>query len=195
MQICVYGASSNEIEAAYLEAGERLGKAMAERGHGLVFGGGQKGLMGAVARGMTAGGGKIVGVAPSFFDVEGVLYQQCTEFVFTETMRERKAIMEERADGFIMTPGGIGTFEEFFEILTLRQLGRHRKPIAVLNTNDYYGPLRQMLEQAIGQGFMRPECRGLCAFFEDPEELLDYLETDNGSAVDPSKLRDVLPKA
>jgi len=195
MQICVYGASSNEIEAAYLEAGERLGKAMADRGHGLVFGGGQKGLMGAVARGMTAGGGKIVGVAPSFFDVEGVLYQQCTEFVFTETMRERKAIMEERADGFIMTPGGIGTFEEFFEILTLRQLGRHRKPIAVLNTNDYYGPLRQMLEQAIGQGFMRPECRGLCAFFEDPEELLDYLETDNGSAVDPSKLRDVLPKA
>lgn len=195
MQICVYGASSNEIDPAYLKAGEQLGKAMAVRGHGLVFGGGQKGLMGAVARGMTAGGGFIVGVAPSFFDVEGVLYQQCTEFVFTETMRERKAIMEERANAFIMTPGGIGTFEEFFEILTLRQLGRHRKPIAVLNTNDYYGPLRQMLEQAIGQGFMRPECRGLCAFFAEPEALLDYLETDTGAAIDPSKLRDVLPKA
>ena len=195
MRICVYGASSNEIDPAYLQAGEALGEAMAKRGHGLVFGGGQKGLMGAAARGATRGNGEIIGVAPRFFDVEGVLYQQCTEFIFTDTMRERKAIMEERADGFIMTPGGIGTFEEFFEILTLRQLGRHNKPIAVLNTLDYYGPLRQMLEQAIAQGFLRPECRGLCAFFEDPDALLDYLETDTGAAVDPSKLRDVLPKA
>ena len=128
------------------------------------------------------------------FDVDGVLYQHCTEFIYTDTMRERKAIMEEKADAFIMTPGGIGTLEEFYEIVTLRQLGRHRKPIAVLNTRDYYGPLRQMLEQAIEQGFMRPECRGLCAFFEDPEQLLDYLESDPGTAVDPSKLRDVLPK-
>ena len=195
MQICVYGASSNTIEESYLQAGEALGLAMAARGHGLVFGGGQKGMMGAAARGMTAGGGEIIGVAPRFFDVEGVLYQACTEFVFTETMRERKAIMEERADAFIMTPGGIGTFEEFFEILTLRQLGRHSKPIAVLNTRGYYEPLRQMLEQAIAQGFMRPECRGLCAFLEEPAELLEYLENDKGLAVDPSKLRDVLPKA
>lgn len=195
MYICVYGASSNEIDEAYLQAGEALGEAMAKRGHGLVFGGGQKGMMGAAARGMTQGSGEIIGVAPRFFDVEGVLYQNCTEFIFTDTMRERKAIMEERADAFIMSPGGIGTFEEFFEILTLLQLGRHNKPIGVLNTKNYYGPLREMLEQAIKQGFMRPECRGLCAFFEDPEELLDYLETDNGSAVDPSKLRDVLPKA
>jgi len=194
MQICVYGASSNTISGVYLQAGEALGAAMAGRGHGLVFGGGQKGLMGAVARGMTRGGGEIIGVAPRFFDVEGVLYEACTEFVFTDTMRERKAIMEERADAFIMTPGGIGTFEEFFEVLTLRQLSRHNKPIAVLNTNDYYGPLRQMLEQAITQGFMRPECRGLCAFFEDPEELLDYLEHDPGTAVDPSKLRDTVPR-
>ena len=195
MQICVYGASSNEIHPAYLQAGEALGAAMAARGHGLVFGGGQKGLMGAVARGVTGGNGSILGVAPSFFDVEGVLYQQCTEFIFTETMRERKAIMEDRADAFVMTPGGIGTFEEFFEILTLRQLGRHQKPIAVLNTRNYYGPLQQMLEQAIEQGFMRAECRGLYAFFEDPQQLLDYLESDTGAAVDPSKLRDVLPKA
>ena len=194
MQICVYGASSNEIHQEYLQAGEVLGAAMAARGHGLVFGGGLKGLMGAVARGMTSGKGTILGVAPSFFDVEGVLYPHCTEFIFTETMRERKAIMEDRADAFVMTPGGIGTFEEFFEILTLRQLGRHCKPIAVLNTRDYYGPLRQMLEQAIEQGFMRPECRGLCAFFEEPEQLLDYLESDPGTVVDPSKLRDVLPK-
>ena len=194
MNICVFGASSNAIDPAYLAAGERLGEEMAKRGHGLVFGGGQKGMMGAAARGMSRFGGEIIGVAPRFFDVEGVLYQACTEFVFTDTMRERKAIMEERSDAFVMSPGGIGTFEEFFEILTLRQLGRHRKPIAVLNTKNYYGPLHEMLEQAIEQGFMRPECRSLCAFFEDPEQLLDYLENDNGAAVDPSKLRDVLPK-
>lgn len=195
MRICVYGASSNEIDEAYLQAGERLGEAMAKRGHGLVFGGGQKGMMGAAARGMTRFGGEIIGVAPRFFDVEGVLYQECTEFIFTDTMRERKAIMEERSDAFVMSPGGIGTFEEFFEILTLRQLGRHSKPIAVLNTKNYYGPLHEMLEQAIEQGFMRPECRGLCAFFDDPEQLLDYLENDTGVAIDPSKLRNVLPKA
>lgn len=193
MNICVYGASSNEIDPVYLRDGEALGFAMAGRGHGLVFGGGMKGLMGATARGMTRGHGTIVGVAPRFFDVEGVLYPDCTEFIFTETMRERKAIMEERADAFIMTPGGIGTFEEFFEILTLRQLGRHEKAIAVLNTKGYYEPLRQMLEQAIEQGFLRPECRALCAFFDDPEALLDYLEKGPTKVEDPSKLRDVLP--
>ncbi len=193
MNICVYGASSNEIDAAYIEAGEALGYAMAKRGHGLVFGGGQKGLMGAAARGMTRGGGSIIGVAPRFFDVEGVLYQQCTEFIFTDTMRQRKAIMEERSDAFIMTPGGIGTFEEFFEILTLRQLGRHEKGIAILNTKGYYEPLRQMLEQAIEQGFLRPECRGLCGFFDEPETLLDYLEKGPEKVIDPTKLRDVVP--
>lgn len=193
MNICVYGASSNEIDIAYIQAGEALGYAMAKRGHGLVFGGGQKGLMGAAARGATKGGGSIIGVAPRFFDVEGVLYQDCTEFIFTDTMRERKAIMEERSHAFIMTPGGIGTFEEFFEILTLRQLGRHEKGIAVLNTRGYYEPLRQMLEQAIEQGFLRPECRGLCAFFDEPEALLDYLEKGPEKVIDPTKLRDVVP--
>ena len=176
MQMCVYGASSNDILPSFLQAGEELGLAMARRGHGLVFGGGQTGMMGAVARGMTKGGGKLVGVAPYFFDTEGVLYKDCTEFIFTETMRERKAIMEERADVFIMTPGGIGTFEEFFEILTLRQLGRHNKPIYVLNTNGYYDALQHMLELAIEQKFMCPDCRNLWKVFEDPEKLLDDAE-------------------
>ena len=100
MQICVYGASSNDIDPRYLEAGEALGLEMAKRGHGLVFGGGASGLMGAVARGMTRGDGSILGVAPSFFNVDGILYEHCTEFIYTETMRQRKSIMEERADAF-----------------------------------------------------------------------------------------------
>ena len=178
MRICVYGASSNVIAQHYIEAGEALGLAMARRGHSLVFGGGANGMMGAAARGMTKGNGEIIGVAPSFFDVDGVLYPDCTEFIFTETMRQRKSIMEEKADAFIMTPGGIGTFEEFYEILTLRQLGRHRKPIAILNVADYYRPLIQMQEQAIGQNFMRPECEALCGWFEDAQKLLDYLEQE-----------------
>ncbi len=194
MQICVYGASSNDIHPSFLQAGEELGMAMARRGHGLVFGGGQTGMMGAVARGMTKGGGKIVGVAPRFFDTEGVLYQQCTEFIFTETMRERKAIMEDRADVFVMTPGGIGTFEEFFEILTLRQLGRHNKPIYVLNTNHYYDALQHMLEQAIEQEFMRPECRKLWEVFDDPEKLLDDAEFDPVAVLTPEELRSDLPR-
>ena len=178
MQICVYGASSNTIDPAYLQAGEALGEAMARRGHGLVFGGGAQGMMGAAARGITRGNGCILGVAPSFVQVDGVLYEACSEFIYTETMRERKAIMEERADAFIMTPGGIGTFEEFFEILTLRQLGRHNKPIAILNVKGYYDSMHAMLETAIEQNFMKPACRSLYAMFDDPEALLDYLEND-----------------
>ena len=184
MNICVYGASSNDIDPAYLAAGETLGREMARRGHGLVFGGGASGLMGAVARGMTQGGGTLLGVAPSFFNVDGILYDQCTEFIYTETMRQRKSIMEERADAFIMTPGGIGTFEEFYEILTLRQLGRHNKPIAILNTKDYYKPLMEMQEQAMAQGFMKPQCRNLCAWFDDPAALLDHLESDAAQQLD-----------
>lgn len=191
MQICVYGASSNNIDPRYLQAGEALGLEMAKRGHSLVFGGGASGLMGAVARGVTQGGGSMVGVAPSFFNVDGILYDQCSELIYTETMRQRKSIMEERADAFIMTPGGIGTFEEYFEILTLRQLGRHNKPIAILNTLDYYHPLLQMQEQAMEQGFMKPACRQLCGWFEDPTALLDYLESAEAVELDIRHLKNI----
>lgn len=191
MQICVYGASSNEIDPRYLEAGEALGREMAKRGHGLVFGGGASGMMGAVARGMTEGGGFILGVAPSFFNVDGILYEHCTEFIYTDTMRQRKSIMEERADAFIMTPGGIGTFEEFYEILTLRQLGRHNKSIAILNTLDYYKPLMEMQERAMEQGFMKEACRSLCAWFDDPAKLLDYLEQDVAAPMDVRHLKNI----
>ena len=191
MVICIYGASSDQIDPAYLRAGEELGLAMARRGHSLVFGGGGHGLMGAVARGMTQGGGSITGVAPRFFNVDGVLYDGCTEFLYTDTMRERKALMEERADAFVMTPGGIGTYEEFFEILTLRQLGRHNKPIAILNTLNYFAPLQQLLEQTINLGFMKPACRALYGLFSEPTALLDFLESDEAQAVDLRGMKNI----
>jgi uncharacterized protein (TIGR00730 family) len=191
MNLCVYGASSNDIDRSYLEAGFDLGAAMARRGHGLVFGGGNTGLMGTVARGMTEGGGTIIGIAPKFFDEPGVLYQQCSQLIFTETMRERKGLMEEMSDGFIMTPGGIGTYEEFFEILTLKQLGRHNKPIAVLNLDGYYDLLQQMLEQTIEQGFMKPACRELYGVFSDADALLDYLEQAKAAPVSAKDMKNI----
>ncbi len=175
MQICVYGASSDDIAPIYVEQTERLGAEMAVRGHGLVFGGGAHGLMGAVARGVSSQGGTIVGVAPHFFHSPGILYEHCTQMIRTETMRERKEQMEQLADGFIMAPGGIGTFEEFFEILTLRQLGRHGKPIGIFNVNGYYDPLLALLEHAVAQGFLSAECLRLYAVSDDPAELLDRL--------------------
>ena len=176
MNLCLYGASSNEIAPVYTDAAYRLGAEMARRGIVLVFGGGATGLMGAAARGATELGGVVVGVAPTFFDVPGVLYEKCGEMIFTETMRERKLIMESRADGFIMTPGGIGTFEEFFEILTLKQLGRHEKPIAVFNVNGYFDALLAVIGKAIDEKFMSPDCADLFRSFTDLAEMLDWLE-------------------
>lgn len=191
MNLCLYGASSDQIAPAYLQAVEALGEKLARRGHGLVFGGGAQGLMGAAARGVSSRSGYILGVAPSFFNVDGVLYPHCTEFIYTETMRQRKQIMEDRADGFIMVPGGIGTYEEFFEMLTLKQLGRHSKPIAVLNLDGYYDLLQQMLEQTIEQGFMKPACRELYGVFSDADALLDYLEQAKAASVSAKDMKNI----
>ena len=191
MKICVYGASSNAIDKDYILAGEALGEEMAKRGHSLVYGGGANGLMGAVARGCTKGGGEIIGVAPSFFEVDGVLYEKCTEFVYTETMRERKQIMEDRADAFIMTPGGVGTFEEFFEIMTLKQLARHNKAIAVLNTKGYFDPIDKLMKDITKAGFMKEDSLELYEFFTDPSALLDYLEGYTPENIDIHEMKHI----
>ncbi len=176
MNICVYGASSDAIDKCYIEAGELLGEELAKRGHTLVFGGGAAGLMGAVARGATRKNGRIIGIAPSFFDVDGVLFDKCTELIYTETMRERKQLLEEISDAFIMSPGGIGTYEEFFEVLTLKQLDRHNKPIAILNTDGYYTPMDNLLRETAKGGFMREESLKLYKIFENAEKVVDYIE-------------------
>ncbi len=122
MKICIFGAASAHIDDNYIKAVERLGKSLALRGHSLVFGAGGTGLMGAAARGFKRGGGFVHGVIPEFFREEKVelIYEDCDKITYTETMAERKFIMEDEADAFIITPGGIGTFEEFFEVLTLK---------------------------------------------------------------------------
>lgn len=191
MNICVYGASSDAIDREYITTVEKMGEKMAGRGHNLVYGAGAQGLMGAAARGVTKGGGKIIGVSPSFFKVDGVLYDKCTEMIFTETMRERKQIMEERSDAFVMTPGGVGTFEEFFEILTLKQLNRHQKAIAVLNLKGYYDDIAQLMTHAAAGGFMKEETLNLYKFFTDYNEMLDYLEAYKPHNIDIKTMKHI----
>lgn len=189
MKICVYGSSSDLIDREYIERTEELGRKMAMRKIGLVFGGGACGLMGAAARGVYSGGGEIIGVAPTFFQVDGVLFKKCSEFIYTETMRERKQIMEDKSDAFIMTPGGIGTYEEFFEMFTLKQLGRHNKPIAIFNIKGYYDEMLTMLEKTVKGNFMREESLNLYKAFTDIDEMLDYIENYNEDAKSIEELK------
>ena len=178
MRICIYGASSNDIDVKYIAAGEEFGREMANAGHGLVFGGGACGMMGAAARGAKGCGGEIIGVVPKFFDVDGMLYGDCTEMIYTETMRERKQIMEDKADAFVMLPGGIGTFDEFFEILTLKQVGRHAKPVGILNISGYYTDILKMLRRAVDEKFMSESVLGLVVVSESSKELISELERE-----------------
>lgn len=180
MKICIFGASSNEIDKKYIEAVEKLGAFLAQKGHSLVFGAGANGLMGAAARGFKANGGKIYGVIPEFFRREcvEVIYTECDEIIYTETMSQRKAKMEELADAFIIVPGGIGTFEEFFEVLTLKQLARHTKPIAIFDIFGYYDKLEDFLEYSIKEGFIRENCKSLYCCSDDVEKTVDYIEND-----------------
>lgn len=189
MRICVYGAASNEIDKSFLEAGENLGREMAKRSHELVFGGGKNGLMGAAARGINEKGGHIIGIAPEFFNVDGALFEKCDEMIYTKTMRERKMLMEEKSDAFIVTPGGIGTFEEFFEILTLRSLDRHKKPIAIFNTNGYYDALLSFLENGVKENFLREDNLRLFFVSENESEILSYLENYSDTSDHISKTR------
>jgi uncharacterized protein (TIGR00730 family) len=178
MRICVFGAASPTIDPEYIEKVEAMGKEMAKRGHSLVFGAGANGLMGAAARGVHQGGGRVLGVIPKFFDEENVeaIYDRCDELIFTETMRQRKETMENNADAFIVVPGGIGTFEEHFEILTSKQLCRHNKPIALYNVKGYYNELESVMQQAMKKNFIRENCADLYLLTEDLQELFDYIE-------------------
>lgn len=191
MNICLYGASSADIDAKYLDAARAFGRLLAQRGHTLVYGGGAQGVMGAAARGVTDKGGSIIGIAPSFFQVDGILYSGCTEFITTETMAERKARMMARADAFVMAPGGFGTLEEFFEVLTLKQLGKHNPAIAVLNTDGFYDTLQTFVQEAVERRFIREACLGLYALCDTPEQTLAYLEGFDPNALDVRHLKNI----
>lgn len=192
MRICVYGAASPTIDPIYIKQVENLGREMVKRGHSLVFGGGGNGLMGAVARGVKAEDGYIFGVIPKFFDDEKIeaVCDFCNELVEPDTMRERKQIMEDNSDAFIVVPGGIGTFEEFFEILTLKQLCRHNKPIAIYNINGYYNNMNNVMVSAIKKNFIRENCLDLYFTTDDLNKLLNYVENPNENLHTVKELKD-----
>lgn len=191
MFICVYGAASSLIDKSYIEAGEELGRRIAKRGHRLVFGGGNNGMMGAVARGVTEENGVTVGVIPKFFQDAGaeISYDKCTEYIFTETMSERKQFLEYTANAFIITPGGIGTFDEFFQVLTLKQLGRHNKPMVIFDINGFYDEFAMALQKMVEQKFITDDCAQLCKVCTDIDEIFDYIENYNQEDIDIGKVK------
>jgi len=155
--ITVYCSSSDYLDPQFFEAADELGTSIARLGLTLVYGGGCVGLMGQVSRSARQAGGTVVGVIPGHLYAREVGDEKCDELIVTETMRQRKQILDERADAFIMLPGGVGTYEEFFEILVGRQLGEHAKPIGVVNAHGYYNPLVSMIEHGIEHRFIRQD--------------------------------------
>lgn len=191
MNITVYGAASSLIDEKYKKAGRELGNKMVEKGFNLVFGGGANGMMGSVAEGVDEKNGYLLGIVPAFFkEAEAeVSYKHCSEYIYTDTMRERKRLLEERGDAFIITPGGIGTFDEFFEILTLKQLGRHNKAIAIYNINGFYNELESMMTKYINEEFITEDCKDLYTLFTDVDEMLEYIKNYDPKDIDLSKVK------
>ncbi len=173
--ICVYCSSSDAVDAIYLEAARVLGAQMAARGDTLIYGGADLGLMGALARAVHAGGGRVVGVIPQALQARGIAYAIADEVIITPDLRERKATMEARADAFIALPGGLGTLEELLEVLTLRQLQAHTKPIVLLNTADYYAPLFALFAHLYRKRFAKP-FENLYHVADDVRGIFDYLD-------------------
>jgi uncharacterized protein (TIGR00730 family) len=157
--VTVFLSSAKRVDAAYFEAARQLGRAIAAEQWSLVYGGNYIGCMAALADGAREMGGHVVGVTPQLFVDSNVADTLCDELVVTDSMRQRKHLLEQRGDAFIALPGGLGTFEEFFEIVVSRQLGYHHKPIVLLNINDFYTPLLQMMDRGVEEHFIRSEAR------------------------------------
>jgi hypothetical protein len=174
-RVCVFSGSSFGAREAYADAARALGAALAERGMGLVYGGGSVGLMGVVADAVLAAGGEVIGVIPRALATKEIAHQGLADLRVVASMHERKALMTELADGFVALPGGFGTFDELFETITWAQLGLHDKPIAVLDVADYFAPLMTLLERATGERFVRLEHRALVISDTDPGRVLDRL--------------------
>lgn len=156
MHICVFCSSSGALAQPYYDAARQFGAKLAHLGHSLVYGGADVGLMGEVAHAVTQGGGYVIGVMPEMLKDKRISYAAADEMVITGNMRERKAEMAARADAFVALPGGFGTLEELFEVLTLRQLHEHTKPIVLLNTTDFYTPLINVFENFYRERFALP---------------------------------------
>ena len=176
-RVCVFCGSYIGNHPVYAEAARALGEGMARRNWTLVYGGAKAGLMGIVADAVISNGGSAIGVIPYALGDKELAHQGLTELRFVDTMHERKAMMENLSDAFIVLPGGFGTMDEFFEIVTWAQLGIHQKAIGLLSIQDYYRPLVQFIDHVVAEGFIKPHQREIIQSSPDPEALLTLLET------------------
>jgi TIGR00730 family protein len=175
MRICVYLGSSPGRTPIYREAAEQFGTLLAKRGIGLVYGGGEVGLMGVIANAVCAAGGEVIGVIPEALRAREKDHQGITELHVVKSMHERKALMAKLSDGFVTLPGGIGTFEEMFEAWCWSQLGYHAKPVGLLNVGDFYDGLIQFVDKIVAEGFLQDRHRAMLLIERDPEVLLDRI--------------------
>jgi len=173
--VCVYCGSSDKMSYAYLQAARQMGAAIGKRGLILTYGAGCTGLMGAVADGALEAGGEVIGVIPRMFTSPTLMHTGLTRLEIVDNMHTRKQRLVDISDAFIALPGGYGTFEELFEILTWAQIGLHSKPVGILNTQHYFEPLLKTIEHARAEGFMYAEHQSLFVCADQPEELLNRL--------------------
>lgn len=176
MQVCVYCASSGRIHPEYFEATSRLAHILVENNVKVVFGGGSSGLMGQLADSVLAAGGQIKGIMPQFMNEVEWGHTGVSDFIYTETMHERKAKFLEGTDALIALPGGPGTFEELFEALTLKKLAQFTKPIVILNTRGYFNAFHQLMQQAVEEHFIPDELKYLYTIVNAPEEVLPAIQ-------------------
>ena len=188
LRLCVYCGSSGAVDERYREAARELGAGLAAAGIGLVYGGGRVGLMGLLADAVLVAGGEVTGIIPSrLWDAE-LAHRGVTELVVVDSMHERKRLMAEKADAFAILPGGVGTLDEMFEILSWKQLDLHRKPIFLVDIGGYWRPLRVLLDHIVAHGFARPETRGLLQVVPTVAALMASL------AVERAQPRDINPE-
>ncbi len=174
--LTVYCGSSPMVCDEYIDAAKGFGREMARRGIVLVYGGANIGCMGAIADAVLDAGGNVIGVMPDFLEEKEIAHQGLTELILVSSMHERKARLVELGDGFVALPGGLGTFDEWFEVVTWAQLGQHSKPCALLNVNGYYDDLLRMLRRSCADKFVRQEHLDMVLQDEDPARLLDLIE-------------------
>jgi hypothetical protein len=179
--LCVYCSSSDRLDPKYITAAEELGRELVARGWGLVYGGGKTGMMGAVARAVKQTGGRVVGVIPEFMKARELAYTEADELVTVITMRERKLLMEIRADAFVALPGGWGTLEEILEILTLRQLDVVRKPCVFLNQDGFYDPLLKLFDRMLEDKFFKPSNMELFRVAKTVPEVFTQIDAAAGT--------------
>ena len=175
MRICLYGSGSRKIDEIYTDVAYELGTLIAQKGHTLVFGGGNTGMMGACAHGVHDNNEKSIGIAPEWIGNFEPICQDCSEFIYVDTMDERKNKFVENSDAFIISPGGIGTLDEFFEIITLRKLKRHNKEIVIFNINGFYDTMIKMIDEMSEKGFLYKQTE-LFKVTDNVEEIFEYLE-------------------